>query len=461
MRLSLIINIIALFTLQISCDDAGFLGSSSKSSQDKFRNSGDSKNLPKDPNEPGNPDGLGSPNDTDTLNKDYDADSGKDLSIENGNKSDDLPIPGSIIDKSNELHQLTFDCKTSKDQLIYVGNNAPSSGINVDDDVRTVVVANGEFCPSDTLHLNLVFVVDHSGSMTKKSSKYIPEGGSDPTTAAGCGRYMAIKNVLAKLRKNKKTNEFINVAFVPFGTDLMDDKLIELTPMEIFIKNNLSPENMCSTNTTQLTNVSAGLKKAKKIVTGSDIKGKKVVFFITDGVPRDQFDNPDEVVNTGAKKAALTAAKSLAKVDNISLLSVFLGKSQLEGSGYPFLEELTNPGDRPKDRFKVKQAKNAEDLADTLNNFGDLLLDKDSGAASVLIEPYPEEDLGITNFDEAGKQANGKILYRIQTKPLVLLGLVNEWVDNVVTMTATRRDGKEVSSKVTFRYCRVGPCKGK
>jgi hypothetical protein len=72
----------------------------------------------------------------------------------------------------------------------------------------------GEFCPTATNELTVVFVVDYSASMGKHVNKEASEEreGNDPQIDGSCGRLRAAEAIIAKLQAERSSGDQINVA---------------------------------------------------------------------------------------------------------------------------------------------------------------------------------------------------------------------------------------------------------
>lgn len=218
----------------------------------------------------------------------------------------------------------------------------PVQTVDVHGRVGAKLVIEGELCPVAQANLNLVFVVDRSGSM----------GESDPS----CQRLAAVEGVVRALQ----------APGVRFGLIAFSSKAEAVLPLqagETFLSNNLV--SLCDNQGG--TNYEAAFGSALAMVRGQ--QGTSVVNFITDGAPTvwsggtgpaQRYEVPPE-----ALKAGRDASASLRAVAQLQALYL---KSSEQIPGFDpiaYLAELTTGN--PQDQSRVREAANAQLLGRELS----------------------------------------------------------------------------------------------
>lgn len=468
-----IFSLSVLLIVGFGCNDNSFLGNSD--SRETFASKGPGKEgVPGGPLTPedADPDQAfdadstpGSENpgngvydvDTDSnplLNEIPNGDPPVDLSEEgDGGQGPDSGAPTAGSDEGdggNAPKKLSFNCDRSTNRTILVGANVTGEdAILVGDDQKVTTSVKGEFCPKLSGGASVLFVVDVSGSMASKTNPAIPEGGSDPSVGGTCGRYNAIKGVVDTLKQKLGASaDSVDMGLITWSTNIVANN--GMAPLSQFETQSLQAQTLCAGS--GFTNVAAAMTTATQALQNSP--GQKVIYFITDGNPRTGITFPDEAAN----QAGLDSARGLKALDNLTLYTIYLGvdNSPDPASPWTYLQNLTEPDGKSRIAVNVKDAK---DLPSELKKLAKIEIDANSGRASALVEPYPEKDIGLKIFDDAGSSPEeGEFRYVYQTQSMVLLGLRQKWVDNLVKVSAVATDGSEVTNHIIFRYCKVGPC---
>lgn len=354
------------------------------------------------------------------------------------------PTPGDKNSGDTPLSLLEFDCDSSPNREVAVGPNVSGEHtLKIKDDQKVAASVRGRLCPKLPVKLNVIFIIDTSGSMQDNgNSDEIPEGGSDPLTAGTCGRYNAVRELVDSLdsQTDEKKGDEVQIGAIFFSDTV--NREMEPKSLQEF-RSAMRETDFCAgdgwTNYGDALSITNGWAKS--------LKGKTVGYLVSDGSPQVESEIPDKI----AEGSALDAMDRLKKIKNFELYSVFLGRDK-ELHGYQFLQQLV-----PLDHIGF--AEDPDELAEVFEEFGDNILDSSSGKAIFEVSPYEPTEIKLKELEKVGEQDDGTVEYVFETEGAVLLGLDDKWVDNLFTITFTARDGSEVESRINFKYCKSG-CPG-
>lgn len=320
---------------------------------------------------------------------------------------------------------------------------------------KVTATVKGKFCPKSNAQLNVLFVVDHSGSM----GRHIPGlgqpevAGNDPQVDGSCGRLRAAQAIMAKLTADAKAGDDIRIGMVPFAGGIIPNRVIQLSSKTDF-EAKVTKDVFCSYVVQDLsfgldptnpggidgslssidasTNYTAAFSAAESMLTAA--YGRKVVYFISDGEPTSGALDP--------VLGGIAAGESLRKhVDNLTLNGLLLGSIGTSARGV--LEAVAGSPDR------VRDADKADELAEAILQFADASIDESTGKAWLSVLPYPKAELGL-KYLSPDPTAPGVWIW--ETQPFILLGQKGEEVENVVTVTAQGKDGSTHQSEVKIYY---------
>ena len=434
--------------LAIACTDGAFQGLTGKK---KTSFSGDRT--------PAKPDKDAKPKDDDSSDAD-----GSTAAPTPGKNDADGDAEGFDVDGDGEIggdelfiSPITFDCSAG-DKTIYVGEEGDipedATGLVRPYDTKVEIVAEGSFCPNANRQksVHLSFIVDVSGSMLEQpfNNRTIPKGGSDPRKNGSCGRLEAVKTLINNVL-DEAGDTSVKVSLVTFSSNVVKNiGFIDPNaegPNGSFI-DTIEQAGLCEGK--GFTNYKAGLDAAYEHLQG--IKGSKAVYFITDGAPRyTLWKFPDQE----AEQDAITSAKRFFEVDGLTFNSVFLGsKTDDKGNtarGWKRLKENITPDDY--ENVTLTHVEQAGDLKAALETLESPLA-VDSAEGVFQVSGLDDESITVNLKDEDGN--SGTIPY--STDPLLLKGLEGEWVDNIFSLTATSVTGEDLSTTLTIKYCKIGPC---
>ena len=291
----------------------------------------------------------------------------------------------------------------------------------------------GEVCPTPLAQdPRILFIVDVSGSMGDRQNTFggIPTGpiipGADTFENGTCGRYEAIKAILAETKASAATQTG-RAGIILFGSSIHPNS-VEFTNLEDF-EARVTPENICLA--VDGTNYQQAFLTAKEWLDAEE-GTLKVAYFISDGEPTEINGNlapPLEVL----KSTSIEAGKSLTQAGlegtSTKLFQVFLGVASPES-----LEVME--GIAGEDNLdSIKEVEKASDLAKVLTDFS--IVDLDITNLTITADLTPIE---LTSFEEVEKGANAKWSWSVDD--LTIPSDVNELTlklelthDNIETVT--------------------------
>jgi len=321
---------------------------------------------------------------------------------------------------------------------------------------KVIAKVKGKFCPTSRNFLTVAFVVDFSGSM----GGYIdPVTGAlkepnDPLINGSCGRLRAAQAVINQINTTKKATDTVKIALIPFSSKTF--YVINPTDLSQFMQY-VTPERFCRfvAQTSQFegrsgaitqaqaaslgipspasgTNYQAGLQHAESMLRSAN--GRKIVYFISDGVPT--IPSPD----TNAASLGIAAGKSLReRVNNMTLNGLLLGS---EGAAaQSTLEQVAG------DASRVRIADNASELASEITKFAEATIDTNTGRWFQAL-PYRQPEMPLASFQRIGSTNE----WAYETPAFVLLGVQGRETLNQIIVTAKGADGSTHTANVTIRY---------
>ena len=321
---------------------------------------------------------------------------------------------------------------------------------------RIHAMVKGEFCPASTEKINVLFIVDFSASMGRwrKTDADNWREGNDVQQNGTCGRLKAAQAIMNKFDQQLVANNRINVGTIAFAGDIVADYSDTNLQSAQNYQAQLTSERYCrfvAQSTAPAaqapgaiapqssrfgrsainghTNYQAAFDKARGMLAG--VKGRSVVYFISDGAPTLPSQNAIEAGDAAGKTLRDT-------VGNMTVNALMLGAQN--AGAEDVLKKVTGSN-------RIVYAQNAAQLDEKILTFPEASIDEGTVAARMNVAPYPERALGVADI----KKTNKKI-WTYLTQPFVLLGQPGETTDNKLTVTAKGQDGSTMTSVITIRY---------
>ncbi len=355
---------------------------------------------------------------------------------------------------------LDLSCEQTPEFTATVG---PEGFVKVPAQTKALVNIKGRFCPTISSNLTVLFIIDFSGSMgpgdpDPNGNATVPATGNDPRimvgTQATCGRLLAVEAILNKFAPTDR----VNVGVVTFAGGLIESHTAAPQNQATFKSTRLADAarltNFCSyiaptkyqTNPAALvlnppveggTNYEAAFQRAAQYLNG--LRGRKAVYFITDGRPTGMGD---------PVASAKLAAAELKKVENLYFNAFFLQNKQAglpeDTVGLNTLIDIAGSKDR------VVKADSAQQLAIEVGKEQTVQIDPASIQATLTINPYkPQEPLKIISFQQ---DPNNSKAWVFETQGFALDGLDQEAVTHLIEVSAVTLDKTKLSSKVKLVY---------
>lgn len=332
-------------------------------------------------------------------------------------------------------------------------------------DVKIVARVKGEFCPKAQRILNVMFIVDWSGSMGrhKKPGTGLEVAGNDPQIGGTCGRLKGAQQVINAIKAQQKPTDQVFITMMPFAGGAIAKRAVKPVALPQF-ESQMNAQTFCSyvvqdssygyhpqnpggidgaaeamvdlDQGYSATNYKAAFDSSAAILKGAG--GRKVVYFISDGEPT---AGGSRLVSS--EKAGIAAAKRFRdQVDNLTFNALLLGH---DGAGAEkLLQEVAGSAAR------VRLAEDAQALATQILQFPDsVAIDENSGSAQVRVAPFASKALGLKYLK---KDAIRDARWVFETQPFILLGVPGLPINNEVTVKATGNDGSTHQSFITIRY---------
>jgi uncharacterized protein YegL len=186
----------------------------------------------------------------------------------------------------------------------------------------TTVLLSGNVCTGDSRGRNIVFVIDVSGSMVQSGGNDIPKNGT-------CGRYEAVKNVLASAAASESEARFALVTFADSIRDVSSGFF--KTENELF--GDLSAggadafDILCGGGGG--TNYSLALKAGRNLFLANTDQGfANEMYFLSDGAPE---DNAEGKAEAALVKQDSTIATIMLGAGNDSILRDYIASRDERG----------------------------------------------------------------------------------------------------------------------------------
>jgi hypothetical protein len=295
----------------------------------------------------------------------------------------------------------------------------------------TTLKVTGELCPKSFGQLNVLFVVDFSGSMDQNDPRNL---------LLSCGRLAAARAIVKKFEDDMGQGDDVKIGLVSF--DDVGRITKPLQPLKDF-KSTLNIFQMCGSNEAA-TNYKAAFDTAAQALTGA--QGNKVIYFISDGLPTSGGPGtPDNTDAQGIHKAAGLQSSQVLLTGQVSINAVFLNKDNSAQAGAAYLNQITgNPQ-------KVRVANDANQLADKVIELAIPrvnLIDAQASANLVAGGAAPAP-IKLVSFK---RDASRPAVWVYETEPIVLKGTKGTAVLNKVTVTAPGTDNRphETVAEVNF-----------
>ncbi len=284
------------------------------------------------------------------------------------------------------------------------------------------VMIQGEFCPRSYANMNVVFVIDVSGSMQD----------NDPTLAT-CGRAQSVKAITDRLLVGTRPQDKINVGVVSFSGAANVTR--GLTPIGQF-QSSVTTGMLCAASGG--TNYAAAMQTTQMML--ASLTGPKLVYFITDGEPSMPNSTPQQ-----SEAAGLSAAQSLRSLPELTLNAIFLGSSYPNAQNY--LSQVTGAPDR------VRLVSNANQMAEEILKFAlpEILVVENSVRGVIKIESAnQQQDVGIKTFQKISGRTS---TWSYQTDPFVLKNTIpNGKTLHRFVITAQDRSGATQTQTVDIDF---------
>jgi hypothetical protein len=251
----------------------------------------------------------------------------------------------------------------------------------------------GEFCPTATNDLTVLFVLDASGSMGKhyEQSTNQLSSGNDPRVGDACGRLAAVNAILGQLQAD--TGVVSNVGVVTFAGGVVAARAPQsMTDFAASLDADLAcnfvsqgsrvgyhPENPGAVRASvdASTNYASALDAASDML--ANVPGRKVIYFVSDGMPTSGGSNPVAAgVDAGARLRGLT---------DVTVNGLLLGQSGAAAKSV--MTSVVGSADR------VRLAGSAGELATEITKFPAPTLDEKTLSASVTLDG-DERSLGVS-----------------------------------------------------------------
>ncbi len=325
----------------------------------------------------------------------------------------------------------------------------------------TTVALSGDFCgqgltETSSEQLTVLFIFDFSGSMFV----------NDPTTSGSCGRLQAAQTILAKLEAEPANSQAnLSLAMQAFGSQIMPG--IAPTNLAAF-KPQLNAQAVCRADG-DATNYEAAFTAASDLL--GSVKGRKVVYFISDGLPtvsgtKTGTGAPLSVVNSilisrqspmPIYDSGTAAAAKLRAQSDVTLNVIYLGSAGTAAvgpvpAGLPdpqtYLTQIAGGADH------LRVVSSAQELASQIATFstpvaasGDIV----EGSVQVTLSAanHPDQDIKAASVTKDPTQPN---LWHYTTVPIALFGNYSQVVDNTIKVSIRGLDGKINTSTAIVHF---------
>ena len=282
--------------------------------------------------------------------------------------------------------------------------------------VRTTFA--GEICPLATGSLTVVFIIDWSGSMNQ----------NDPLKKGSCGRLQAIQAVSDYITKNAGSNIAVREALVPFSDQAMTKSIINPTDLKTF-QSQMTAANICRASGS--TNYADAFTTASSVL--RNIKGRVVVYFISDGLPTVYADGKTQAPagSPSIKDVSIAAGQKLrSDFTGLTVNGILLGQGAAQARDV--LEKITGSAAR------VKLVSGAEDLATEIVKFPAPQFVAGSAQGTLTVAGQAPKAVKVLNL---ALDANHPGHWTFQTEPFDLTGPAKSSSSATLAISATDSDG--------------------
>jgi hypothetical protein len=298
----------------------------------------------------------------------------------------------------------------------------------------------GGFCPKAVAPLNILFVVDFSGSMIGNAL----DPANDPIKGGSCGRLDAIRAVIAKVKREVPDEADVKAGLAGFSFEAKEK--LSLQPLED-LEGSINIDNACgSDGENAKTNYKAALETSLSILSGVD-EQKTVIYFISDGEPTWPRPADDQSDLTLASKLGLQAAQSLrSSITDLTFNIIYLGNADAELESRSYLDEISG------DAKSVVLVQNADELTEAATSLKvpEIGMQKETIKAKALADTK-KRSVVIEKF-QLGKKSKQWIFI---TEPFPLWGETGSVVENRLNVLAKTDEEKELAASIRVDFTQV------
>ena len=284
----------------------------------------------------------------------------------------------------------------------------------------------GSFCGLQNKEpLNILFIIDHSTSMLQ----------NDPEKNGSCGRLQAVEKTLA----NYKATDNVHIGTIAFSGGIIEASTQPLTSLELFQKSLMVTGRKQSTFCGQQgkTNYEASFIRAHQAI--DKLKGRKIIYFITDGIPSVSVTGDDPVA------AARARMQSLQTIRDTKVLGFYLNNGPKNLAAYNTLVKIIG------DQKNVIYAHSAEQLTKEISTIHTTGFVRES--LKITLGPLPHQaSKTIKNMKENTAGNASKDDFDFETEPLRLTGDQSRPMEYAIDLTANDVDGGTHIGKLRVMY---------
>lgn len=326
-----------------------------------------------------------------------------------------------IDEKYGEIFRLEGQCTTDAQPRLISVNSSQNGRLDL----------KGEICPLAFGKLNVLFLVDYSGSMKT----------ADPADTLGlsCGRLRSARRILARLKAARRPSDTINVGEITFARTAQQRlEMQDINQFDSLFKLNRS--NFCGWESSPngSTNYQSAFNLARQTL--ANATGNTVVYLLSDGLPTisngNEFDNND--TQGLHKTAGLQAVNTLrSSISNVSISTVFLNRSSNSAMAEGYLQSISD---------QLRIVSEAADLADKAVELSIPTVELGNGkpTATLTVEGTSiNQSVAIESFQKDQRRPG---VWLFQTAPFMPAKQPGTIVRNKLTVTAKGQDGQNHSN---------------